>query len=90
VEIGREGFGGLQPTIIAVAFSHDLGKNPGRATDVARQFNRDQGRLVSNASGAGSASAEIGQTGGRAYVLTGTPKANGEFCLLSATRPDPL
>ncbi|MGP4028508.1 VOC family protein [Actinomadura sp. 3N407] len=83
VEIGpREGFGGLQPTLL-LSRSDDAkaGKLPlhidVNATD------RDQEEELERLLAAGARHADVGQTGEESWVVLADPEGN-EFCLLRA------
>lgn len=83
VEIGpREGFGGLQPTLV---LSRSEAPAPGKMRlhiDV-NATDRDQDAELERLLAAGARPADVGQTGEESWVVLQDPEGN-EFCLLRA------
>ncbi|MFE9099176.1 VOC family protein [Actinomadura geliboluensis] len=83
VEIGpREGFGGLQPTLV---LSRSEAPTPGKLRlhiDV-NATDRDQDAELERLLAAGARHADVGQTGEESWVVLQDPEGN-EFCLLRA------
>lgn len=83
VEIGpREGFGGLQPTIV---LSHHDEPEPNRTRlhfDV-NATDRDQDAELERLLALGARPADVGQTGQEQWHVLADPEGN-EFCLLKA------
>lgn len=87
-EIGpREGFGGLQPTIILSRTDHPEPSKPRLHLDV-NATDRDQDAELERLLALGARPADIGQTGGEGWHVLMDPEGN-EFCLLKR-RLDPL
>lgn len=88
VEIGpREGFGGLQPTIILSRHDEPQQGKARLHIDV-NATDRDQRDELDRLLGLGARPADIGQTGDESWHVLADPEGN-EFCLLK-TRLDPL
>ncbi|QKW36609.1 VOC family protein [Actinomadura sp. NAK00032] len=83
VEIGpREGFGGLQPTLV---LSRSEAPAPGKMRlhiDV-NATDQDQDAELERLLAAGARPADVGQTGEESWVVLQDPEGN-EFCLLRA------
>ncbi|MFI0368718.1 VOC family protein [Actinomadura sp. 1N219] len=81
VEIGpREGFGGLQPTLV---LSRSDDTKPGKLPlhiDV-NPTDRDQDAELERLLSIGARHADVGQTGEESWVVLADPEGN-EFCLL--------
>ncbi|TDB96841.1 VOC family protein [Actinomadura sp. 7K534] len=81
VEIGpREGFGGLQPTLV---LSRTDDPRPGKLPlhiDVS-PTDRDQDAELERLLAAGARHADVGQTGEESWYVLADPEGN-EFCLL--------
>jgi catechol 2,3-dioxygenase-like lactoylglutathione lyase family enzyme len=81
IEIGpREGFGGLQPTIV-----FNRADEPKKA-DLRLHFDvsatdRDQDAELARLLSAGARHADVGQSGDESWVVLADPEGN-EFCLL--------
>jgi hypothetical protein len=88
IEIGpREGFGGLQPTIILIR--DDEPKNgPNRLHVDVNPTDRDQDAELERLLAAGAKPADIGQPADASWHVLADPEGN-EFCLLKR-RLDPL
>lgn len=88
IEIGpREGFGGLQPTIILSPTEHPEPGKPRLHIDV-NPTDRDQDAELERLLSLGARPADIGQTGQESWHVLMDPEGN-EFCLLRR-RLDPL
>ena len=88
VEIGpREGFGGLQPTIILSRTDEPERAKPRLHIDV-NATDRDQDAELERLLALGARPADIGQTGQESWHVLMDPEGN-EFCLLKA-RLSPL
>jgi catechol 2,3-dioxygenase-like lactoylglutathione lyase family enzyme len=83
IEIGpREGFGGLQPTII-LSRSDEPEKGKSRLHIDVNATDRDQDAELERLLAAGAVLADIGQTGEEPWHVLADPEGN-EFCLLKA------
>ncbi|SEF14443.1 hypothetical protein SAMN04488561_4639 [Jiangella alba] len=81
VEIGpREGFGGLQPTMIFSA-SSDPELGPLRLHFDVNPTDRDQDAELERLLALGARPADVGQTGEESWHVLADPEGN-EFCLL--------
>lgn len=88
LEIGpREGFGGLQPTIILSYCETPESSKPRLHIDV-NATDRDQDAELERLLALGACPADIGQTGEESWHVLADPEGN-EFCLLKQ-RLDPL
>ncbi|MPY96943.1 MAG: VOC family protein [Actinophytocola sp.] len=83
VEIGpREGFGGLQPTLIFSPTTEPLEGEQRLHIDV-NATDRDQDAELERLLKIGARRADVGQTGGESWHVLADPEGN-EFCLLRA------
>jgi catechol 2,3-dioxygenase-like lactoylglutathione lyase family enzyme len=83
VEIGpREGFGGLQPTII-LSRSDEPAKAKSRLHIDVNATDRDQDAELERLLNLGARPADVGQTGEESWHVLADPEGN-EFCLLRA------
>ncbi|MCP3016331.1 VOC family protein [Nocardiopsis dassonvillei] len=83
IEIGpREGFGGLQPTIILSRTEEPERAKPRLHIDV-NATDRDQDAELERLLAAGAVFADIGQSGEEPWHVLADPEGN-EFCLLRA------
>jgi hypothetical protein len=83
VEIGpREGFGGLQPTIV-LAYRDEPEKGKSRLHFDVNATDRDQDAELERLLRIGARPADIGQTGDEQWQVLIDPEGN-EFCLLKA------
>jgi hypothetical protein len=88
LEIGpREGFGGLQPTII-LSRGDELQRGRPRLHIDVNATDRDQAAELERLLKLGARPADVGQTGEEPWHVLADPEGN-EFCLLKA-RLDPL
>ena len=87
LEIGpREGFGGLQPTII-LSRSEEPQRGRSRLHVDVNATDRDQDAELERLLALGARRADVGQTGQESWHVLADPEGN-EFCLLRA-RLDP-
>ena len=83
VEIGpREGFGGIQPTLV-LSRSEEPMKGKSRLHIDVNATDRDQGAELERLLNIGARPAFIGQTGHESWHVLSDPEGN-EFCLLKA------
>nr|WP_240477278.1 VOC family protein [Jiangella muralis] len=83
IEIGpREGFGGLQPTII-LSQTDDPELGPLRLHFDVNATDRDQDAELERLLAIGARPADVGQTGEESWQVLADPEGN-EFCLLRA------
>jgi len=83
VEIGpREGFGGLQPTIILSPNDEPTPSRSRLHLDV-NATDRDQAAELERLLGLGARPADVGQTGSESWHVLADPEGN-PFCLLKA------
>ncbi|MDP9115889.1 MAG: VOC family protein [Actinomycetota bacterium] len=88
LEIGpREGFGGLQPTIILSRSDDPEPAKPRLHIDVSAT-DRDQGAELERLLKLGARPADVGQTGDESWHVLADPEGN-EFCLLRARLDQP-
>ncbi|MEV4575761.1 VOC family protein [Nonomuraea jabiensis] len=81
VEIGpREGFGGLQPTLVFVPSTEPQAGRPRLHFDV-NATDRDQDAELERLLKLGARPADVGQTGQESWHVLTDPEGN-EFCLL--------
>ena len=83
VEIGpREGFGGLQPTII-LSPSDEPAPSRSRLHIDVNATDRDQAAELERLLGLGARPADVGQTGAESWHVLADPEGN-PFCLLKS------
>ena len=88
MEIGpREGFGGLQPTIILLPGEPGPDDRPRLHIDV-NATDRDQDAELERLLALGARPADVGQTGEESWHVLADPEGN-VFCLLRARLSDP-